>query len=275
MPAFLINDAEWNALVEEPGDVFLAYCAIRRFMDYGTGVAGERRRLSEQMIREVLYVAPTRGRHESGSPSRQRVRSVIDRLIKLGILAPIGPMVFELPLADRDGLSKRSATNQQPHHQPDQQPTQIPLKPSKNAALTEDTDGSETTSASPNIGNSNLPPVSGKTNTQHNACARETDSRARFAMTDSWEPELGTFEAVLHRNGLSNKPLNPDHLLEFRSYWIAQPDKHNTQAQWEHKLAQQLKRQHQISEGKPNETSRPNAGKRARNAVDVLNNDRW
>ena len=51
MPAFQINDAEWAALVEEPGDVFLLYCSIRRFMDYATGIAGIKRRISEQMLR--------------------------------------------------------------------------------------------------------------------------------------------------------------------------------------------------------------------------------
>ena len=94
MSAFQINDEEWAALVEEPGDIFLAYCAIRRAMDYRTGIAGRVKRISEQMLSEVLYVAPLRGRHESGSPTRQRVRSVIARLGSLGALVQVGPMVL-------------------------------------------------------------------------------------------------------------------------------------------------------------------------------------
>ena len=103
MPAFQINDAEYSALADEPADLFKLYCVIRRWMDYRTGVSGAVRRLSEQMFREELYIAPTRGRHESGSPTRQKVRSLVDRLISIGVITPIGPLVFELPHADWDG----------------------------------------------------------------------------------------------------------------------------------------------------------------------------
>lgn len=114
MPSFQINDAEWGALADEPADVFKLYCAIRRFMDYRTGVSGQKRRLSEQMFREELYIAPTRGRHESGSPTRQKVRSLVDRLITLGAITPIGPLVYQLPNADWGSTSKSSATDEQP-----------------------------------------------------------------------------------------------------------------------------------------------------------------
>ncbi|BCD83615.1 hypothetical protein PSm6_00220 [Pseudomonas solani] len=162
MPAFLISDEEWSALVEEPGDVFLTYCAIRRVMDFGTGVAGKVRRISEQMLSEVLYVAPCRGRHESGSPSRQRIRSIVDRLIKLGALVQIGPMVFQLPLASRDSTPKRSATDEQPDQQPDQQPNSNQTNSSNNNDLGGNHQASATGSESLDFGNSNLPPVSGK-----------------------------------------------------------------------------------------------------------------
>lgn len=275
MPAFQINDEEWSALVEEPGDIFLVYCSIRRFMDYRTGVAGKTRRISEQMISEVLYVAPTRGRHESGSPTRQRVRSVIDRLVKLKVIVPVGPMVYELPLATSDLSSKTSATDEQPDQQPYQQPNENQAKPSNSGALGDSGNESTTGSASPETLNSNLPPVSGNTYTQHNAHVREIGSRPRFQMTDSWEPSPQTFAAVLHRNGLQNATLDPDLLLEFRSYWIGHPDKHYTQAQWEHRLAQQLKRNQQLSEGATHETHRRNAPRRTRNAIDVYNDNNW
>ena len=126
MPSFQINDAEWSALADEPADVFKLYCAIRRFMDYRTGVSGQKRRLSEQMFREELYIAPTRGRHESGSPTRQKVRSLVDRLITLGAITPVGPLVYQLPNADWDSPFKTSATDEQPDQQPDQQPEETP-----------------------------------------------------------------------------------------------------------------------------------------------------
>ncbi len=271
MPAFQINDAEWAALVEEPGDVFLLYCSIRRFMDYATGIAGIKRRISEQMLREVLYVTPTRGRHDSGSPTRQRVRSVLDRLLTLGVLEPRGPMVYLLPLASRDGLPETSATEQQPHQQPYQQPNENQPEPSNGEACGGTSGLSATESETADPLNSNLPPVSGKSK-EHTHSVRD-----KFAMSDAWEPDPSTFSAVLFRNGMANQTFSAHQLLEFRSFWIANPDQHRTQAQWEHALAQQLKRQSRNyqAKGNPHETSGRPTRSRARNAHDILTDTRW
>ncbi|MWV17541.1 hypothetical protein F3I16_15980 [Pseudomonas sp. L-22-4S-12] len=170
-PPFQINDDEWSLLAEEPAEVFKLYCVLRRAMNFATGVAGgEKRRFNEQGLREALYVAPIRGRHESGSPTRQKVRSLIDRLVVLGALQSIGPLVFQLPLATRDSPAKGSATNQQPVQQPHQQPEQQPInnqtEPSNDGALAGVAGGSTTNSPAaspvPEILISNLPPVSGK-----------------------------------------------------------------------------------------------------------------
>lgn len=243
MPAFQINDAEWSALVEEPGDVFLLYCSIRRFMDFETGIAGIRRRISEQMLREVLYITPTRGRHEAGSPSRQRVRSVLDRLLTLGVLEARGPMVYLLPLASRDRLPETSATEQQPDQQPDQQPNANLAKPTSGAASGGAVAVSATTSETPAPLISNLPPVSGKSNTPPPR-AHDFDTRTKFAMHPAWEPDAKTFQATLIMNGLAGVSPSIDVLNEFKSFWTASPDEHRTQARWEHALAQHLKREH-------------------------------
>lgn len=235
MPAFQINDAEWGALADEPADVFKLYCAIRRFMDYRTGVSGVKRRLSEQMFREELYIAPTRGRHESGSPTRQKVRSLIDRLITLGVITPIGPLVYQLPNADWDSPSKRSATDEQPDQQPDQQPPQEQPETTDYVASSESENGSATGSESDKALISNLPPVSGKSPTTLSA-------RGYFAMLDGWEPNPRTWGATALRNAIPTA-IDADALNEFRSYWIARPEKEQSQAQWEHALAQSLKRQ--------------------------------
>lgn len=244
MPSFQINDAEWNALVEEPGDIFLAYCSIRRFMDYATGIAGVRRRLSEQMIREVLYVAPTRGRHESGSPTRQRVRSVIDRLVKLQVLVPVGPMVFELPLATSDIASKSSATDEQPDQQPYQQPSDSHAESSIYGACSNIAEGSVTASESCEALNSNLPPISDLPSTTQRAHESSELTSQRFSMHDHWQPSQQGWMATVKRNGISPDLLTPESLGEFRSYWINRPDKHQSQGQWEHSLAQNIKRTH-------------------------------
>ena len=123
---FLITDAEWDALFDEPADVFKTYCAIRRVMDYGTGVAGISHMISERMIKEAIEVPAVRGRHKTYRPTRQQVRQPIQRLIALGLLVPLDrPMVYRLPYAAADNsaprMNNRWSTNEQPHEQPEKQ----------------------------------------------------------------------------------------------------------------------------------------------------------
>lgn len=68
------------------------------------------------------------------------------------------------------------------------------------------------------------------------------DSRTKFSMTEDWQPNEKTFAAVLTLNGLGGQVFEQDQFLEFKSFWIATPDDHRTQAKWEHALAQHLKR---------------------------------
>ncbi len=273
MTVFQINDDERDALRGLPSISREMYVfGIRPFMDYATGIVGIKRGISWKSIAEELYVEPHQG-IDSGEPTEKQLRRALVWLQKVGLLSQNKAerrLVFELLKASRD----QSVRNKVGSKWADEAGRQAaPLKPTESVAYSEEEGRQVAGGQTHKVG---TPPVSGKTNTQHNACVREIDTRTRFAMTDGWEPSPVTFQAVLHRNGMSNQPLNPDHLLEFRSYWIAQPDKHNTQAQWEHKFAQQLKRNHQIQSERPgHETGRANAGKRTRNAIDVLTNDNW
>lgn len=70
----------------------------------------------------------------------------------------------------------------------------------------------------------------------------EFDSRIKFAMSEDWQPNEKSFSATLTLNGLANQVFEQDQFLEFKSFWIASPDDHRTQAKWEHALAQHLKR---------------------------------
>lgn len=122
-----------------------------------------------------------------------------------------------------------------------------------------------------------------------NSTIRDTDTdtdkelhthtaQSKFSLHDAWEPDPTTFTAVLFRNGMANQTFEADQLLEFRSYWISRPDDLKTQAQWEHALAQQLKRQvrtQQANGGIPNETGRRTAPSRTRNAHDILTDPDW
>lgn len=235
MPAFQINDDEWGALAEEPAELFKLYCAIRRVMDYRTGVAGKSRRISEQMLREVLYVAPLPGRHAPPEVTRQKVRSLLKRLEAIGIAMPVGPLVFELPLASCDGPSKTGATKEQPEQQPYEQPPENEPEPNSNVGFVDDSVAGTTIGESPDAERNNLPPVSGKSPTTLSA-------RGYFAMLDGWEPNPRTWGATALRNAIPTA-IDADALNEFRSYWIARPEKEQSQAQWEHALAQSLKRQ--------------------------------
>lgn len=103
-------------------------------------------------------------------------------------------------------------------------------------------------------------------------------AQTKFSLHDAWEPDPKTFTAVLFRNGMANQTFEADQLLEFRSYWISRPDDLKTQAQWEHALAQQLKRQartQQANGGSPNETGRRVTQGRTRNAHDILTDPTW
>lgn len=103
-------------------------------------------------------------------------------------------------------------------------------------------------------------------------------AQTKFSLHDAWEPDPATFTAVLFRNGMANQTFEADQLLEFRSYWISRPDDLKTQAQWEHALAQQLKRQartQQANGGSPNETGRRITPSRTRNAHDILTDPTW
>ena len=102
-------------------------------------------------------------------------------------------------------------------------------------------------------------------------------AQTKFSLHDAWEPDPKTFTAVLFRNGMAGQTFEADQLLEFRSYWISRPDDLKTQAQWEHALAQQLKRQArtQQAQGLSHETGGRTDQRRTRNAHDILTDPNW
>ncbi|MCE1001851.1 DnaT-like ssDNA-binding domain-containing protein [Pseudomonas sp. NMI1173_11] len=234
MPAFQINDDEWGALVEEPAELFKLYCGIRRVMDYRTGIAGKSRRISEQMLREVLYVAPLSGRHAPAEVTRQKVRSLLKRLEALGLTVSLGPLVLQLPLATSDGLSKTGATKEQPEQQPQEQPPEESPEANEIGASSSPDDGAATAGESPEPPRNNLPPVSGKSTSTGNA-------RGAFAMPlEDWAPEPKTFKAFAFANSVPVTSLTPEILAAFRTYWHVRPTTEKTQAQWEQQLVSHL-----------------------------------
>lgn len=71
MPSFQINDEEREALRGLPMLAREIYVfALRPFMDFATGIVGERRGISWKSIAEELYVEPHQG-IKGGEPSEK------------------------------------------------------------------------------------------------------------------------------------------------------------------------------------------------------------
>lgn len=125
LPPFQINEQEWSALFDEPHHLFKLYAAIRRHMNYETGIAGLNRHFSEQFFREVFYVEPRPGRPKniSGSPTKKEIYYALEALTRIvsreDLETPLiirrndlGRFVFELPLATTDSsVQKQWGTN--------------------------------------------------------------------------------------------------------------------------------------------------------------------
>ena len=77
MPSFQINDEEREALRGLPMLAREIYVfALRPFMDFATGVVGERRGISWKSIAEELYVEPHQG-IKGGEPSEKELRRAL------------------------------------------------------------------------------------------------------------------------------------------------------------------------------------------------------
>jgi hypothetical protein len=108
------SSAEDDALNGLPLAAQVLYLrGLRRHMDYGTGIVGQTRRISWQMLREVLYTEPHQGLDDSGMPSLAKVRRLMVWLVKTGLAEDIGSkrhgdaIVFFLPLAIKDESAQK------------------------------------------------------------------------------------------------------------------------------------------------------------------------
>lgn len=233
MIAIRLDQSEWDLLAGEPAELLKLYCALKRRMDFSTGIAGRKTLINEVVLREGFTVDPIRGRATPKPVTREQYRSAVRRLETLGLLNSIGPLVFEFPQARSDRPSKSFATDLQPNEQPDQQPLGNDLEPSDSGAFGGSGDDLQPNQQPPTSPISNLLPESGKSPTTLSA-------RGYFAMHDDWQPQAKTWGPTALRNAIP-KAVPAETLNEFRSYWIARPEKEQSQAQWEHQLAQSLK----------------------------------
>ena len=105
MPSFLINDEERESLRGLPMLAREIYVfGLRPFMDYRTGLVGERRGISWKSIAEELYVEPHQG-IKGGEPSEKELRRALTWLQKVELVGPNQAerrLIFQLLKASRD-----------------------------------------------------------------------------------------------------------------------------------------------------------------------------
>lgn len=243
MTAVLVGDDEWALFAGEPAELLKLYVALKRRMDFATGIAGQKTLINEIVLREGFTVDPIPGRPKPKPITREQYRSAIRRMEKLGALKVIGPLVFEFPHARRDQSAKNSYNRATTELQPEQQPKAEQAKPSNGAGLSDSDSGATTGLFFEQMPSCNLLQESGKSNTPPPR-AHDFDARTKFAMHPAWEPDAKAFQATLTMNGLAGISPSIAALNEFKSFWTASPDEHRTQARWEHALAQHLKREH-------------------------------
>ena len=105
---WFFNEAEWGALLEVlkagyPYATLIYQLELRPHMDFRTGVVGERRRISEKGLLELVERRPTaRSDWEEKDRDRHWVQRQISALKRYGLLEkiPRRRMVFKLLLAD-------------------------------------------------------------------------------------------------------------------------------------------------------------------------------
>ena len=100
MGYIVINDEEYGVLTGQPHAWLVTYLAIKRYIDWDSCIAGVKRRISEQYLRERLEVETQQGRHKPKSISRKNIRNYIEGLGRIGLLEARKNFVFFLPKAD-------------------------------------------------------------------------------------------------------------------------------------------------------------------------------
>ncbi len=82
----------------------LYYEGIRPYMDYATGIVGQKRRISYQSLAEELYIEPHKG-YQSGSPCKSKIRRGLKGLENAGLISKVEGecgLVFKCALATWD-----------------------------------------------------------------------------------------------------------------------------------------------------------------------------
>ncbi len=143
MANFYLNDREQDALTGLPHLYQLLYQAIKRRMDFSTGIAGQRFRISYQSLSEAVEVEPKPGRRDHGKPTRRQIERAVEELCRSSeqrpaLLQAHGNLVFTCLLADTDSsVSEKVVTKWGGSGEGQVVDKPRPGKPNKNGALGE------------------------------------------------------------------------------------------------------------------------------------------
>lgn len=109
-----LNDEEERALFALPAETRICYVlGMRPFMDFKTGIVGDKRRISYQSLMELLEYEPDRGSHLGTicRPSLEKVRNELARCERAGLIERLpkrrrtDPLRLKMVLADIDGVN--------------------------------------------------------------------------------------------------------------------------------------------------------------------------
>lgn len=178
MPDVRLTVAEMDVLLGEPHHARSLYLELRRRMDFRTGIVGLNPRLNEQALRNALYVDSKPGRSSKHviEPTREFVRSTIRGLAQIGLIEPLGRLVFRCVLAPTDNSVQKSNNRATTILQPDEQPKSARPKNIQNKQIEQGTNSSSNRSS--NHGFSEQQPTPGRPDTGKK---KEKSARARRA----------------------------------------------------------------------------------------------
>lgn len=164
-----------NSRISHPAK--LAYLlGIRPHMDYETGIAGTKRRISYQSLQEVVEYEPGQGSNNAPyRPSREALRAILRELERAGLIRwikrPERGLFFECLCAHRGSPSKNrnnpSATPEQPlSHPKKHNPSERVAEPTENkgcngVALPDEQPQEQQQALGLCFEKHNIPPVSG------------------------------------------------------------------------------------------------------------------
>lgn len=202
--------------------------AIRRYMDYQTGIVGIKRRISYQSLSEEMYIEPEKGfdREETGSPSKPRLQRALKRLQKIGLIVQIKNndyLIFRCVLARRDNCVQ-NIPDTNPIHFSDTLPdtSKRPKKLVKARSSASFTSQADTLPDTPKLSLPDTPPLSGKDKEKELL----RSSKKKRQMPDD-------FKVTDQHKGVASKNNWPDPYTEIEAFRDYHLSKASSFADWD------------------------------------------